>query len=244
MIKIRDFSCGSGLNCPALHPRENGRMIVTGPQVVDPDLLAELALPAGEAALDMPAEMFGLRSGLLDLNGLTEYVDRYHTRDLFRLETLTYYDADSEDFDRWRRGEPKPPIETKRAWLDRLRSDTEAGKRWRWLRTLKKPPSEYLRFECEWCYTDNVAAGEDIRIIDQATDVLLAVGDFFVLDGERVLRSHYDQEGRFVGAEVIQEAHARAPYLALSQAVWPIAQDFTHWWRVKHPEYRRASRVA
>ncbi len=34
---------------------------------------------------------------------------------------------------------------------------------------LRTPLSDYLRYECEWGYTYNVTAGEDVRILDLAT---------------------------------------------------------------------------
>lgn len=77
--------------------------------------------------------------------------------------------------------------------LDQLRADTAAGRRWRRVHVLRFPLNDYLRYECEWCYTHNVAAGEDARILD-ATETptgaaLLSVGDFFVTDGEHAVRA-------------------------------------------------------
>lgn len=91
-------------------------------------------------------------------------------------------------------------------------------RRWRRIHALTTPLTDYLSYECEWAYTDNVAAGEDVRIIDNASDTLLAIGDFFVIDHQYVIRSHYDKAGLFVGAEVI----------------WHTAQPFTEWWH-HHP---------
>jgi hypothetical protein len=52
---------------------------------------------------------------------------------------------------------------------------------------LTSPLSEYLRYECEWGYLPNAAAGEDIRILDLAEkprpDGLISE-DFWLMDNE------------------------------------------------------------
>ncbi|MGH3695428.1 MAG: DUF6879 family protein [Pseudomonas sp.] len=242
ITKIRDF-CGNGLNCPALRWRENGQLIVSGPNVTDPEVLRELALPDHEGAIEVPPEMFaGHGPALLDIDGMAEYISQRHNRDLFRLETLSYYDvpSDGDDYRRYLRGEADPNAEAKQPWLDRLRADIAAGRQWRRIHALTTPLPDYLRYECEWAYTFNVAAGEDVRIIDDASEAFLGVGDFFVIDGEHVVRSHYDQDGRFLGAEVVMEASARAPYVAFAELIWRTAQPFIGWWE-QHPEYHRAA---
>lgn len=246
VIKIRDFSCGNGINCPALRRRENRPLIVSGPTVTDPQLLAELGLPDYEAAIEVPEEMFsGHGLTLIDIEGLAEYIGQRHTRDLFRLETLSYYDvgSDGEDYHRYLRGEPTPNAQAKQPWLDHLRADIAAGRHWRRVHALTTPLTDYVRYECEWAYTFNVAGGEDVRIIDDAGAPLMGVGDFFVIDHEHVVRSHYDGGGRFLGAEVVAEVSAKAPYIALADAIWPTAHPFTDWWK-RHPEYHRSTRAA
>ncbi len=152
-------------------------------------------------------------------------------------------DSDGDDYHRYLRGERAPSAEAKQPWLERLRADVAAGKRWRRVHAFITPLTDYLCYECEWVYTDNVAAGEGVRVIDTPSSALLAVGDFFVLDGEHVIRSHYDAEDRFVGAEVVSDPVARAPYLVISDLIWQSAEPFTRWWK-RHPEYHRANRVA
>ena len=68
---IRRENCGNGINCPALHRRENGRMIVSGPTVTDPDTLRELGLPDHESAVEFPAQLLsGAGLTLLGINDL------------------------------------------------------------------------------------------------------------------------------------------------------------------------------
>jgi hypothetical protein len=156
------------------------------------------------------------------------------------LETLSYYDvgSDGDDYRRYLRGEPAPTAAAKQPWLDRLQADVAKGRRWRRAHAVTTPLSDYLRYECEWAYTDNAAAGEDIRIIADASAALLGVGDFFVLDDQHVIRSLYDSQGLFIGAEVVTESSAKAPYIAVADLIWQTAQPFSAWWQ-QHPEYHR-----
>lgn len=186
---------------------------------------------------------------MLDLAGLAAYLTERHHRDLFRLETLPHYDAasDDEDYHRYLRGEPAPAAAGKEAWLQRLRTDTTAGRMWRRVHVLAPPLTDYLRYECEWGYTYNVAAGEDVRILDVSTgpagaEVLGLIGDFFLVDGEQAVRMDYDQAGRFHGAVPVDPAML-ATFQAMVVAAWTLAEPFTDWW-AEHPEHHRDHHVA
>lgn len=181
---------------------------------------------------------------VLTLDQLGEFVAKHHTRDLFRLETLSFYNAtsDADDLRRYLRGEPAPSAEAKRPWLDRIRADVTSGRAWRRIHAVTQPLSDYVRYECEWGYVPNSAAGEQIRIAE-LTPALTQVGDFFVLDGRHVVRSHYDETGRFVHAEVMGNAASAAPLLAIAELLWNQATNFSTWWDA-HPRYHRDTPVA
>lgn len=181
---------------------------------------------------------------ILTLDQLGEYVANCHTRDLFRLETLPFYNAasDDDDFRRYLGGEPAPTAAAKQPWLDRIRTDVAAGRAWRRIHAVTHPLADYVRYECEWGYVPNTAAGEQVRIAE-LTPALAQVADFFVLDGQHVVRSRYDSECRFVGAEVIADSYGAAPLVALAELLWKQATDFTTWWDA-HPSYHRDTQVA
>ena len=181
---------------------------------------------------------------MLDLPALGGYLSERHSRDLFRLETLAHYDvaSDDEDFDRYLDGEPAPTASAKRPWLDRLRGDTAIGRKWRRVHVLRPPLSDYLRYECEWGYTYNTEAGEDVRILDVSqapagAEILLSVGDFFVIDGGEALRVDYDERGRFRGAIPVDQAMFDS-YQVLADSSWHLSVPFNRWWQV-HPQYHR-----
>lgn len=233
--------CGNGVNCPSIDRREEGGLVITGDRIDNPDL------PAHEASVVVPDTLIP-EVASLDIPDLAGYLAERHTADLFRLETLDHYDvsSDDDDYHRYVRGAPAPEALVKGGWLDQVRADTAAGRRWRRVHVLRSPLNDYLRYECEWCYTHNVAAGEDVRILDvtqtPAGAALLSVGDFFVIDGEHAVRSNYDAGGGFLGAVAVGAAD-NGSYVALADLAWQLANPFTAWWAT-HPQYHRDTPAA
>lgn len=238
---LRD-TCPNGDDCPRIHELDDGRLAVQGDKA-EPDLLTQLAIPATETLSIVPRELLPEVTVPFDLHQLGALIKERHTSDLFRLEALAHYDAasDDEDYHRYLHGEQTPNAEAKQPWLDRLRAEAAAGRR---VHAIRHPLSDYLRYECEWGYTYNVAAGEDVRILD--LDALnlpgLAASDYFVIDNEQVVRSNYDDSGRFVSAEVVS-GPSRDAYRALANLLWHSAEPFATWWSA-HPQYHRDGQVA
>jgi len=232
------LSCPNTLDCPQLYdPLADGRLPVRGDKP-DATLLADLDLPDHEGVVLVPPSLLQEVREVLTLDELGEFVAKYHTGDLFRLETLPFYNAasDEDDFRRYLRGDPAPSAQAKRPWLDRIRADAAAGRAWRRVHAITHPLSDYVRYECEWGYVPNTAAGEQVRITE-LTSALAQVGDFFVLDGEHVVRSRYDSDCRFARAEVIHPDSA-ASLVALAELLWNQATEFAVWWEA-HPSYHR-----
>lgn len=243
------LECGNSLSCPAIIDTDDpDRVLVRGTKA-DPDVVG-VDVPDHEGLLDMPRSMLGAAAGgrpLLTLDELGAYVARHRSGELWRLETLSYYAAESDapEYQAWRRGEPGPDLDGKRAWLDTITADTAAGRPWRRLRIVRGPLSDYERYEMAWCYVPNAAHGEDVRILDltETPDLdLPEVGDFFVMDGSTVIRMHYDRDGVLLGAEIMQDS--AAAYVALRALLWRAAEPFSAWW-ARHPRYHlRAPRAA
>lgn len=180
----------------------------------------------------------------LDLPGLASFLTVHHHHDLIRVETLDQYSSasDGAEFDRFRAGEPEPDRATKAAWLDRLRTDTTSGRAWRRLRVVRPPLTDYVRYSCAWGYTDNMAAGEQVRILDLSaaapgSDVLLRIGDFYLLDDAHAVTMRYDRAGAFIDAEPVDDRITEI-YRAVAIAGWDLAEPFESWWR-RHPEHHR-----
>jgi hypothetical protein len=185
---------------------------------------------------------------MLDAAQLGELIKSRFTRDAFRLETLdAYYVAsDGGDVARYLRGEREPDPARKEPWLARLRTERAEGKQRQRVHVVQGPLSGYLRYECEWGYVPNVAAGEDVRILDLSERPLPAGltidHDFWLIDGQHVIRMHYADDGRFLGAELL--AAGELPrYRAARDAALAAAEPFTDYWG-RHPEYHRANQAA
>lgn len=201
-------------------------------------------LPVHEATVLVPDTLLP-EVAVLHIPDLSAHLDAHHTRDLLRVEMLDRYDvpSDDDDYHRYLRGDPAPDAAAKAGWLDRLRAGAAAGRARRRVRIVREPLSDYDRFECEWCFTDNTAAGEDIRVLaGDFARVPDSVGDFFVIDAKRVARLRYDADHRFTGAYEVGVADTPA-YVAVAEMAWSAATPFPAWWAA-HPQYHRGNRAA
>ena len=136
----------------------------------------------------------------------------------FRLETLPAYavDEETESFRAWKEGQPAPPWQLDRDWCRLVAEATAAGKRMHRVRVVRRPLSEYVRFELDWGYPQNVEAGEDIRILELGRDDQLPAipepergYDYWCFDAVTVVRLEYDGTGRFVGVVGASEHASR-----------------------------------
>jgi len=182
---------------------------------------------------------------LLSIDELGEYIDSRLTRSAFRLELLDRYlvDSDGADLARYLAGKSQPTAGGKRPWLDRLRREHASGILNHRVHVLRTPLSDYLRYECEWAYAFNAAAGEDIRIIDLAEQVApdgLGAHDFWLIDDQYAIRMCYDDDGRYVGAEPV-DAIELPHYRRVRDTAVAAGEPFTAWWS-RHPEEWQARR--
>lgn len=232
---------GQDLRRLARHPEVTGT-IVQGYLITDPDVLADLGIAPARGRASCRAGRGAPRlMARLDEAGLDAYTDRF-VHDAFRHEVLTRYDVTSDGggFARYLAGEPEPDPEGGRPWARWVRRQIDRGATVRRLRVLTAPPGAYLRFEMEWAYTANVAAGEQIRVLDltaQPRPAALVDAEFWMLDGERAVLMHYDEAGRFVLGDSI-EGQAAEPIRHARDTGWAAAEPFEQWW-ARHPRYHR-----
>lgn len=178
---------------------------------------------------------------MLTAADLGNYIDSRLTRAAFRLEVLDQYDVDSDgdDYRRFLAGETAPTPERKGLWLERLRQDAAQGILNHRVHVLRRPLTDYLRYEAEWGYAYNAAAGEGIGILDTtdqpAPDVLVD-HDFWLIDDQHAVRMHYSAHGEFVGAEPVPEL--LDAYRKARDAAVAAAEPFALWW-ANHPEEHR-----
>ncbi|MBV9164269.1 MAG: hypothetical protein JO281_22595 [Pseudonocardiales bacterium] len=127
----------------------------------------------------------------------------------FRLETLPQYLVPGEeaDFSAWKAGEPLPPRTTENnELLARIQQDAARGFRRYRVHILDQPLTAYLRFEL-YSYLESVAAGSEIYVVDRDDhpDLTDLHEDFWLFDDEIVVRMIYDDEGRFLYPELIDD---------------------------------------
>lgn len=181
---------------------------------------------------------------MLDERELDQFFARYFHRTAFRLEVRESYDvaAESGELNRYLAGEPGPDPDRDSPWLNELRADTAAGKRWQWVHVVRGPLSPYLRMAFEWGYPANVRAGADVRVLDLAEHprpAALVGEDFWLLDDQAVLIMRYDEEGRYLGAEPAG-AGELPRYRRARNAAWQAAEPLRGYWRA-HPQYHQAA---
>jgi hypothetical protein len=145
-----------------------------------------------------------------------QFFDSYETS-AFRLETLAIYRVDDEaaEFARFLAGET-PPLELHYPWLDRVSNFIATGRIIQRVHVVRRPLTDYLRYEFDWAYKYNVAAGEDIRILDltEKQNPGVPEEDFWMFDERRVVRMLYRSDGSQIGRELLDD---------------PDIEEYLHW---------------
>ncbi len=185
---------------------------------------------------------------MLDADELGAVIDGAR-HSVFRLETLDSYavPAESSEFRSYLQGGP-PDRAALQPWLDYLRAEAARGVWRRKVHVLTTPLSDYLRYECEWGYAvTTTEAPEEVRILDltetpRPRELEVVDHDFWLVDGERVVRMHYAADATFLGAELLG-TEATPRYRAARNAAWRLGVDFGPWWAAR-PEYHRDHRAA
>ncbi len=228
-------ACPNGLDCPRIHDTDGDHVIVQGDRVTDPAVLEHLHLPEHETAVSVPRGLIYPQP--MSLAELGDWIGRHHDSHLFRLENRDAYSSvsDGGDFARFVAGEDGP-LEGA-AWRDRLERDIAAGRHWTKVHVVRGALSDYERYCAAWPWPRTTDAGEDLRVLEAGPYDLEGVPDFFVLERRHVVRSSYDDTGRFVGAHVVPEPDA-AVYRDLAARVWADSVPFAAWWDAHPLEHR------
>lgn len=139
----------------------------------------------------------------------------------FRLETLQRYTVEYEEqpFQRFLAGNPAVHDPSKDEWCALIRDAVAVGKRMGRVHVVVEPLTDYLRYEMT-SYAPNVDAGEDIRLSPvrqgEWPPGLPRDHDFWLFDSTELWVMAYDEEGRFLHvehvddpAEIVQANHWR-----------------------------------
>ncbi|MBT8227825.1 MAG: hypothetical protein HKP61_08850 [Dactylosporangium sp.] len=145
----------------------------------------------------------------------------------FRFETRDRYNSDvgREAFRKFMAGEPDD-YAWHRSWLEMLRRDRRQGKRWRRVRTVTLPLSDWARYGLEIARL-SVQAGDDIRYMprDLAKRLDFRPYDAWLFDETLLVHLHFDDnDDTFTGAEVITDTEVVRRHQAWRDLAWRHAQ--------------------
>jgi len=130
----------------------------------------------------------------------------------FRLETLQRYGNSGEDpaLDAFISGQPYVLTPGKRSWTSLVRDRRRVGCVMQRVHVVTEPLTDYASFELTWGYGPNVAAGEDIRIVPVGEGEPWPAGlprdtDFWLFDASKLYAMHYDQDGTWLGVDLVTD---------------------------------------
>lgn len=146
-------------------------------------------------------------------------------RSAFRLETVQTYTMPREQpsFAKFLAGEPKP-ADHNADWHERVRAIVSSGRTMQRVKVVRRPLSDYLRYQFAWTLPGNIAAGEDYRVLDLTDHELgLPKQDFWLFDDATVLRLNYNPDGTLRDRELADpselDQYRRWRDVALAEAV-------------------------
>ncbi|WP_086822331.1 DUF6879 family protein [Allokutzneria sp. NRRL B-24872] len=130
------------------------------------------------------------------------------TRTAWRWEAQPTYTmpAEQSGLARFLAGEPEPP-DHNADWHQAIRAWTATGKNIARVRAVTPPLTDYQRYQLAWGIPGNVRAGEDVRVLDLSVhpEVLVPQRDFWLLDSTTVVHLDFDDDGRLLGRELVEE---------------------------------------
>lgn len=151
-------------------------------------------------------------------------------RSAWRWETQPVYTMprEQESFSRFLAGEPEPEGHNS-VWHEKVRAWTAAGKVIGRVRTVQRPYTDYQRYQLSWGIPGNVAAGEDIRILDLTDlDLDLPMQDFWLFDDSIVMHLNFRQDGTLINKERIEDPDLDY-YVKLRDTALAHAVRFNDW---------------
>lgn len=139
---------------------------------------------------------------ILDGDAFGQRFEGYR-RTAWRFECQPSYAIPREgsDFARWRVGEPRPET-FNAAWRERVRGIVDSGRRIGRVRVVRRPLTEYQRYQFDWGIPGNIEAGEDIRILDVTDlELVLPTHDFWLFDDELVVDLNFNPDGTLLNRD-------------------------------------------
>jgi hypothetical protein len=149
------------------------------------------------------------------------------------LEMRDAYTPSDPLYQDWLAGRPIPEPALPE-WRDLVRTHALRGVRFRRVRVVSEPVSDYIRYEHYITDATNVAAGEDVRWLPRrrASDLCLPGNDFWLFDDRLIRFHHFSGDGEMVEDELVTDPGVIRMCTQAFEAVWGRA--------VTHADYRPA----
>ncbi|GAA1501547.1 hypothetical protein GCM10009760_64450 [Kitasatospora kazusensis] len=141
---------------------------------------------------------------LLDGDQWRRHFDGFQ-HDAFRLEAQPTYTMprEADNVARFLRGESKPAGHNA-AWHTRVRGFVSAGRTIGRVRVVRRPLTDYQRYQFAWGIPGNIAAGENIRILDATDqDFGLPDQDWWMFDDSSVVQLNFRPDGTQINRELL-----------------------------------------
>lgn len=144
---------------------------------------------------------------LLDGDEWRSVFDAYE-RDAWRFEAQPTYTMprEADNIARFLRGEPKPGDHNAR-WHERVRGYVASGRRIGRVRVVRRPLTDYQRYQFAWGIPGNIEVGEDIRILDVTDDeygLPLTGQDWWMFDDARIVHLNFRPDGTQISREMFE----------------------------------------
>ncbi|MGY1499489.1 DUF6879 family protein [Streptomyces sp. QTS52] len=151
---------------------------------------------------------------LLDGDEWRRTFDTYE-RDAWRFEAQPVYTMprETENVAGFLRGDSKPADHNSR-WHERVRGFVASGRTIGRVRVVRHPLTDYQRYQFAWGIPGNIAAGEEIRVLDVSQDdygLPLSETDWWIFDEALLVRLNFRADGTQINRELF--AGDISPYL-------------------------------
>ncbi len=160
-----------------------------------------------------------------------EYMERFYTcrKEAFRLETLPEFCVvdEKETFSKFKNGQITPDADYNADWHTVIAAICQRDAIIHRLRVIPEPMTDYFRYQVNWGYIGNIAAGDRVVTVpnlDVKTLDLPIVKDFWLFDDTECILVEYDLRGAYLGANLVAEKYIPC-YVAVKNALLKQAVD-------------------
>ncbi|MFG3260406.1 DUF6879 family protein [Streptomyces sp. NPDC048172] len=144
---------------------------------------------------------------LLDGENWREFFDGFE-HEAWRFEAQPTYTIprEQENVARFLRGENRPEGHNAR-WHERVRGYLSSGRKVGRVRVVRRPLTDYQRYQFAWGIPGNIEAGEDIRVLDVTEGeygLPLSGRDWWMFDDSRVVHLNFRPDGTQINRETFE----------------------------------------